>query len=145
MLPARARRSRRSRNGSVPGYFASSRFRAPSDREKTQMFMQRYIERFPAAGEVIIFDRSWYNRALVEYVMGFCTEEDHRRFLRLCPDVEKYIVEGDIELIKIWLDVGKEEQERCFLARINDPLRQRKLSEMDLQSYKRWYELFGSA
>ena len=106
---------------------------APSDREKTQMFMQRYIEHFPAAGEIVIFDRSWYNRAGVEYVMGFCTPEEHERFLRLCPEIEKYIVEGGIQLIKIWLEVGKEEQGRRFLARIKDPLRQWKLSPMDLE------------
>ena len=113
---------------------------APSDREKTQMFLQRYIERFPAAGEIIIFDRSWYNRAGVEYVMGFATDEQHGRFLELCPEIEKYIVDGGIALIKIWLEVGKEEQEKRFLKRINDPLRQWKLSPMDLESYKRWYE-----
>src|SRR6266516_1811909 len=113
---------------------------APSDREKTQMFMQRYIERFPAAGEIVIFDRSWYNRAGVEYVMGFCTEEQHRRFLELCPQIEQYIVDGGIILIKIWLEVGQEEQERRFSARIDDPLRQWKLSPMDLESYRRWYD-----
>jgi polyphosphate kinase len=113
---------------------------APSDREKTQMFLQRYIERFPAAGEAIIFDRSWYNRAGVEYVMGFTTSEQHKRFLELCPQIEKYIVDAGIILIKIWLEVGKEEQERRFLARIHDPVRQWKLSPMDLESYKRWYE-----
>src|SRR6516225_8635598 len=113
---------------------------APSDREKTQMFMQRYIERFPAGGEIVIFDRSWYNRAGVEYVMGFCTEKENQRFLELCPEIEKYIVEGGILLIKIWLEVGQEEQERRFSARIDDPLRQWKLSPMDLESYRRWYE-----
>jgi polyphosphate kinase len=112
---------------------------APSDRQKTQMFMQRYIEQFPAAGEVVIFDRSWYNRAGVEYVMGFCTEEEHDRFLKLCPQIEKYVVDGGITLIKIWLEVGKDEQERRFKARIDDPLRQWKLSPMDLESYGRWY------
>jgi polyphosphate kinase 2 len=113
---------------------------APSDRQKTEMFMQRYIERFPAAGEIIIFDRSWYNRAGVEYVMGFCTEAQHQRFLDLCPQIEKYIVDGGIRLIKIWLEVGKEEQERRFRARIKDPLRQWKLSQMDLESFRRWYD-----
>jgi polyphosphate kinase len=113
---------------------------APSDREKTQIFMQRYIERFPAAGEVVIFDRSWYNRAGVEYVMGFCTEEQNRRFLELCPEIEKHIVDAGIKLIKIWLEVGQEEQERRFAARINDPLRQWKLSPMDIESYQRWYD-----
>jgi polyphosphate kinase len=113
---------------------------APSDRQKTEMFMQRYIEHFPAAGEIIIFDRSWYNRAGVEYVMGFCTEAEHQRFLDLCPQAEKYIVDGGIQLIKIWLEVGKDEQERRFKARISDPLRQWKLSPMDLESYRRWYD-----
>jgi polyphosphate kinase len=113
---------------------------APSDREKTQMFMQRYIERFPAAGEIVIFDRSWYNRAGVEYVMGFCTEEQHRRFLELCPEIEKYIVDGGTTLIKFWLEVGQEEQEKRFSARIDDPLRQWKLSPMDLESYSHWYD-----
>src|ERR1700754_3886303 len=80
---------------------------APSDRQKTEMFMQRYIERFPAAGEIIIFDRSWYNRAGVEYVMGFCSEAQHQRFLDLCPQLEKYIVDGGIRLIKVWLEVGQ--------------------------------------
>jgi polyphosphate kinase len=113
---------------------------APSDREKTQMFIQRYIQQFPAGGEVVIFDRSWYNRAGVDYVMGFCTHEEHERFLQLCPEIEKYIVNGGTQLIKFWLEVGKDEQERRFLARINDPLRQWKLSPMDLESYRRWYD-----
>jgi polyphosphate kinase 2 (PPK2 family) len=104
------------------------------------MFMQRYISQFPAAGEVVIFDRSWYNRAGVEYVMGFCTEEQHRRFLKLCPEIEKYITDGGLTLIKIWLEVGKDEQERRFRARIDDPLRQWKLSPMDVESYGRWYD-----
>jgi polyphosphate kinase len=113
---------------------------APSDREKTQMFMQRYVRQFPAAGEVVIFDRSWYNRAGVEYVMGFCSKEEHRRFLELCPEIEKYIVDGGILLIKIWLEVGKTEQEQRFVTRIDDPLRQWKLSPMDLESFRRWYD-----
>jgi polyphosphate kinase 2 len=113
---------------------------APSDREKSQMYMQRYMERFPAAGEIVIFDRSWYNRAGVEHVMGFCTPEQHQRFLELCPVVEKFIIEGGIRLIKIWLEVGQEEQERRFMARIDDPIRQWKLSPMDVESYKRWYD-----
>src|ERR1700690_1299379 len=80
---------------------------APSDREKSQMYMQRYMQHFPAAGEIVIFDRSWYNRAGVEYVMGFCTDEQHRRFLKLCPEAEKYLVDGGIILIKYWMEVGK--------------------------------------
>jgi polyphosphate kinase 2 len=113
---------------------------APSDREKTQLFLQRYMQHFPAAGEIVIFDRSWYNRAGVEYVMGFCTPAEHERFLSLCPQVEKYIIEGGIILIKLWLEVGMDEQERRFKARIKDPLRQWKLSPMDTESYRRWYD-----
>ncbi len=113
---------------------------APSDREKTQMFLQRYIQHFPAAGEIVIFDRSWYNRAGVEYVMGFCSEAEQRKFLSLCPEIEGYIVDGGIILLKFWLEVGQKEQERRFLARINDPLRQWKLSPMDLESYRLWYD-----
>ncbi len=112
---------------------------APSDREKSQMYMQRYMGHFPAAGEIVIFDRSWYNRAGVEYVMGFCTREEHDRFLELCPEVERYIVEGGIHLIKIWLEVSDEEQKRRFEARVDDPLRQWKLSPMDLPSREKWY------
>jgi polyphosphate kinase 2 len=123
-----------------PRVFRVAALPAPSDREKTQMFIQRYIERFPAAGEIVIFDRSWYNRGGVEYVMGFCGREEHQRFLDLCPEIEKYIVDGGIQLIKIWLEVGQEEQERRFQARINDPVRQWKLSPMDLESYRRWYD-----
>jgi polyphosphate kinase len=122
-----------------PRVFRTVALPAPSDREKSQLFMQRYIERFPASGEIVIFDRSWYNRAGVEYVMGFCTEREHRRFLELCPQVEKYVVDSGIILIKIWLEVGKEEQERRFAARVDDPLRQWKLSPMDVESYGRWY------
>jgi polyphosphate kinase 2 len=113
---------------------------APSDREKTQLFLQRYMQHFPAAGEIVIFDRSWYNRAGVEYVMGFCTPAEHKRFLALCPEMEKYIIEGGIVLIKLWLEVGMDEQERRFEARIEDPLRQWKLSPMDTESYRRWYD-----
>lgn len=113
---------------------------APSDREKSEMYMQRYLQHFPAAGEIVIFDRSWYNRAGVEHVMGFCTKEQHRKFLELCPIVEKYIVDGGIILIKYWLEVGKKEQQRRFEARMSDPLRQWKLSSMDLESFRRWYE-----
>jgi polyphosphate kinase 2 len=113
---------------------------APSDREKSQMYMQRYMEHFPAAGEIVIFDRSWYNRAGVEHVMGFCTEEQYERFLDRCPEIEKYIVEGGIILLKYWLEVSNEEQERRFVARMTDPLRQWKLSPMDLPSRARWYE-----
>jgi polyphosphate kinase len=113
---------------------------APSDREKSQMYIQRYMQHFPAAGEVVIFDRSWYNRAGVEYVMGFCTKEQHRTFLELCPQVEKYIVNGGIQLIKIWLESSDKEQKRRFEARMEDPLRQWKLSPMDLPSRAKWFE-----
>jgi polyphosphate kinase 2 len=113
---------------------------APSDREKTQMYMQRYMQHFPAAGEIVIFDRSWYNRAGVEYVMGFCSKEQHTRFLELCPVFEKYVVDAGIILIKYWLEVSNEEQERRFEARIEDPLRQWKLSPVDLPSREKWYE-----
>lgn len=123
-----------------PRVFRVTALPAPSDREKSQMFIQRYIKRFPAAGEIIIFDRSWYNRAGVDYVMGFADKEQHRRFLDLCPQIEKYIVEAGIILVKMWLEVGQVEQEKRFLKRINDPLRQWKLSPMDLESYRRWYD-----
>ena len=113
---------------------------APSDREKSQMYIQRYMQHFPAAGEVVILDRSWYNRAGVEYVMGFCTKEQHRRFLELCPEIERYIVDGGIRLIKIWLEVSDKEQKRRFEARVDDPLRQWKLSPMDLPSRSKWFE-----
>jgi polyphosphate kinase len=123
-----------------PRVFRTIALPAPSDRQKSQMFIQRYMEYFPAAGEIVIFDRSWYNRAGVEYVMGFCSKAEHERFLSLCPEVEKYIVEGGIILIKYWLEAGMEEQEKRFMARIDDPLRQWKLSPMDIESYRRWYD-----
>jgi len=113
---------------------------APSDREKSQMFMQRYIQHFPAAGEIVILDRSWYNRAGVEYVMGFCTKEQHARFLELCPAIEEYIIHGGIQLIKIWLESSDKEQKRRFEARMEDPVRQWKLSAMDLPSRAKWFE-----
>jgi polyphosphate kinase 2 len=113
---------------------------APSDREKSQLYLQRYIPHFPAAGEIVIFDRSWYNRAGVERVMGFATEHQYRDFLKNCPEFEHYLIKGGIQLIKIWLEVGNKEQERRFLARIDDPLRQWKLSPMDLPSRERWFE-----
>ena len=113
---------------------------APSDREKTQMFLQRYVEHFPAAGEIVIFDRSWYNRAGVENVMGFVSPKEVQRFLKICPEIEKYITDAGIVLIKFWLEVGQDEQQKRFLARIQDPLRQWKLSPMDLASYRRWYD-----
>ena len=123
-----------------PRVFRVAALPAPSDREKTQLFLQRYMQHFPAAGEIVIFDRSWYNRAGVEYVMGFCTPAEHQRFLSLCPEIEKYIIDSGIILIKLWLEVGMDEQERRFRARIDDPLRQWKLSPMDTESYRRWYD-----
>ena len=113
---------------------------APSDREKSQMYIQRYMAHFPAAGEVVIFDRSWYNRAGVEYVMGFCTKEQHGAFLKVCPEMEHYIVKAGIKLVKIWLEVSDKEQKRRFDARLDDPLRQWKLSPMDLPSREKWFD-----
>lgn len=123
-----------------PRVFRVAALPAPSDREKTQLFVQRYMQHFPAAGEIVIFDRSWYNRTGVEYVMGFCTASERNRFLSVCPQMEKYVIEGGVILIKLWLEVGMDEQERRFKARIDDPLRQWKLSPMDLASYDRWYD-----
>lgn len=123
-----------------PRVFRVAALPAPSEREKTQMFMQRYVEHFPAGGEIVIFDRSWYNRAGVEYVMGFCSKKEHKRFLEQCPWAEKWIVETGVILIKIWLEVGMKEQDRRFHARLTDPLRQWKLSPMDTASYSRWYD-----
>ena len=112
---------------------------APSDREKTQLYVQRYLQHFPSSGEVVIFDRSWYNRAGVEYVMDFCTKDQYRAFVENCPKFESHISKAGIILIKFWLEVGQEEQERRFAARMEDPLRQWKLSPMDIESYSRWY------
>ncbi len=123
-----------------PRVFRTVALPAPSDREKSQMYMQRYMQHFPAAGEVVIFDRSWYNRAGVERVMGFCSQKEYERFLKLCPIVEKFIIDGGILLIKLWLEVSDKEQERRFAARIEDPVRQWKLSPMDLPSRSRWYD-----
>src|SRR6516165_8008722 len=113
---------------------------APSDREKSQLYMQRYLRHFPAAGEIVIFDRSWYNRAGVEYVMGFCSEAQHQRFLVICPEFERYVVDDGVLLVKYWLEVSDAEQKRRFEARIMDPLRQWKLSPTDLCSRTRWFE-----
>jgi polyphosphate kinase 2 len=112
----------------------------PTEREKSQMFMQRYLVHLPAAGEVVIFDRSWYSRALVERVMGFCTEEQARYFLRMCPEVEDAFVRSGIILIKYWIEVSQEEQTRRFLARIHDARKIWKLSPMDLESHRRWFD-----
>jgi len=113
---------------------------APSDREKSQMYVQRYLPHFPAAGEIVIFDRSWYNRAGVERVMGFCSEEQVKKFLQTVPLVEKAMVESGILLLKYWLEVSPEEQTRRLEARIHDGRKVWKLSPMDLKSYSRWYD-----
>ena len=113
---------------------------APSDREKSQMYIQRYLPHLPAAGEIVIWDRSWYNRAGVERVMGFTSEEQVKRFLELTPAFEKQVVESGILLLKYWLEVGMEEQTRRLEARINDGRKIWKLSPMDLESYSRWYD-----
>ncbi|MTW20598.1 polyphosphate kinase 2 [Allochromatium palmeri] len=113
---------------------------APTEREKTQIYIQRYMRHFPAAGEIVIFDRSWYNRAGVERVMGFCTEEQTERFLSLAPMFERAMVDSGLILIKYWLEVSPEEQTRRLEARIEDGRKLWKLSPMDLQSYSRWYD-----
>ena len=112
----------------------------PTERQKMQLHAQRYIEQLPTGGEVVIFDRSWYNRAGVEYVMGFCTEEDHRQFLRDCPIFEGFLVSQGIILLKYWLEVSEKEQHKRFLARIEDSSKRWKLSPMDLESHRRWYD-----
>ena len=112
----------------------------PTDRQKTQLYMQRYMEQMPAAGEVVIFDRSWYNRPGVERVMGFCSEGDAKRYLELTPHFEAYMIDSGIMLIKYFLTVSKAEQEKRFRRRIHDPLRQWKLSPMDIESYRRWWD-----
>ncbi|MCO6454923.1 MAG: polyphosphate kinase 2 [Pirellulaceae bacterium] len=113
---------------------------APSDRERTQLYLQRYIQHLPAAGEVVLFDRSWYNRLGVERVMGYCTDDEYERFRKNCRNFEYTLVEEGIKLFKYWLSVSNEEQEKRFEDRINDPLRQWKLSPMDLESRRRWYD-----
>jgi polyphosphate kinase 2 len=113
---------------------------APTEREKSQLYIQRYLTHFPAAGEVVIFDRSWYNRAGVERVMGFCSEKEVERFLQLCPVWERGIVNSGITLIKYWLEVSEEEQQRRFESRINDPRKIWKLSPMDVKAAGRWYD-----
>ena len=112
----------------------------PSDREKTQWWFQRYVAELPAAGEMVLFDRSWYNRGLVEPVMGFCTEEEYREFLRSCPEFERMLVRSGIILIKYWFSVSDAEQERRFQSRVSDPVRRWKLSAMDLEGRARWVE-----
>jgi polyphosphate kinase 2 len=123
-----------------PRVFRTEALPAPSDREKGQLYGQRYLSRFPTRGEVVLFDRSWYNRAGVERVMGFATEAQCRRFLETVPTFEKMVTEGGVQLIKYWFDVGMEEQERRFRARVHDPRKTWKLSPMDVESYHRWYQ-----
>jgi len=113
---------------------------APTERQKSQIYMQRYIQQFPAGGEVVIFDRSWYNRAGVERVMGFCSDDEYERFLEILPKVERFLVDGGTILLKIWLEVGNDEQKRRFEQRIEDPRRQWKLSPMDMPSRTKWYD-----
>ncbi|WP_030171265.1 polyphosphate kinase 2 [Spirillospora albida] len=113
---------------------------APTDRERTQWYFQRYVEHLPAAGEIVLFDRSWYNRAGVEHVMGFCTKHEYMRFLRQCPIFERLLVEDGILLRKYWFSVSDAEQERRFQSRLDDPMRRWKLSRMDLESITRWEE-----
>ena len=123
-----------------PRVFRVEALPAPTDREKTQMYVQRYIRRFPAAGEVVLFDRSWYNRAGVERVMKFCTKDEYKEFLEKSPIFERWMVESGIQLIKYWFDISMEEQERRFQARIDDPRKVWKLSPMDVESFNRWYD-----
>jgi len=123
-----------------PRVFRVTALPSPSDREKSQIYLQRYIAHLPAAGEIVIFDRSWYNRAGVERVMGFCSDDQARRFLEQIPRQEATLVESGIVILKYFLDVSEAEQERRFRQRIEDPLRQWKLSPMDLESYRRWWD-----
>ncbi len=112
----------------------------PTEREKSQWYFQRYVEHLPAAGEMVLFDRSWYNRAGVERVMGFCTDDEYKEFLRSCPEFERMLVRSGIKLIKYWFSVSPDEQERRFQARVDDPMRQWKLSPMDVESRDRWVD-----
>src|SRR5262249_3341421 len=123
-----------------PRVFRQVALPAPSDREKSQLYVQRYLAHFPAAGEIVVFDRSWHNRAGVESVMCVCIKEQVKDFLAVCPKFEDQIIREGIILIKFWLEVNQEEQYRRFMARIEDPLRQWKLSPMDLESFSRWYD-----
>ncbi len=123
-----------------PRVFRHVALAAPTEREKSQMYAQRYISVMPAAGEVVLFDRSWYNRALVEHVMGFCTEQQYDHFLRMCPAFETVLKNDGIILVKYWFEVSEKEQHRRVLKRITDPMRRWKLSPMDLESHHRWYD-----
>jgi len=123
-----------------PRIFRHVALPAPTEREKSQLYAQRYIKELPAAGEVTIFDRSWYNRALVENVMGFCSNKQYADFLRMCPAFESLLKNNGIILVKYWFEVSEQEQHRRFLKRIEDPMRRWKLSPMDLESHRRWYD-----
>lgn len=123
-----------------PRVFRHVALPAPTEREKSQLYAQRYIRELPASGEIVIFDRSWYNRALVEHVMGFCSDKQYDSFLRMCPGFEALLRNNDIHLIKYWFEVTEKEQHRRFLRRIEDPMRRWKLSPMDLESHRRWYD-----
>jgi polyphosphate kinase 2 len=123
-----------------PRVFRHVALPAPTEREKSQLYAQRYIKEMPAAGEVTIFDRSWYNRALVERVMGFCTNKQYADFLRMCPGFESLLKNNGIILVKYWFEVSEQEQHKRFLKRIEDPMRRWKLSPMDLESHRRWYD-----
>jgi polyphosphate kinase len=123
-----------------PRVFRHVALPAPTEREKSQLYAQRYIKEMPAAGEVTIFDRSWYNRALVEHVMGFCSNKQYADFLRMCPSFESLLKNNGIILIKYWFEVSEQEQHKRFLRRIEDPMRRWKLSPMDLESHRRWYD-----
>jgi polyphosphate kinase 2 len=123
-----------------PRVFRVAALPAPSEKETTQLYLQRYIQHFPSAGEIILFDRSWYNRAGVEKVMGFCTDQEYIHFLQMVPFFERILVDSGIQLIKYWLEVSMEEQEKRFRSRIDDPRKIWKLSPMDIESYRRWYD-----
>jgi len=123
-----------------PRVFRHVALPAPTEREKSQLYAQRYIKEMPAAGEVTIFDRSWYNRALVEHVMGFCSTKQYAEFLRMCPAFESLLKNNGIILVKYWFEVSEQEQHKRFLKRIEDPMRRWKLSPMDLESHHRWYD-----
>jgi polyphosphate kinase 2 len=123
-----------------PRVFRHVALPAPTEREKSQLYAQRYLVHMPAAGEVSLFDRSWYNRALVEHVMGFCTEKQYDDFIRMVPGFESLVKNNGIILVKYWFEVSEKEQHRRFLKRIEDPMRTWKLSPMDLESHRRWYD-----
>jgi polyphosphate kinase len=123
-----------------PRVFRHVALPAPTEREKSQLYAQRYMKEMPAAGEVVLFDRSWYNRALVEHVMGFCSDKDYDLFLRLCPNFEALLRNNGIHLVKYWFEVSEKVQHKRFQRRIDDPMRRWKLSPMDLESHHRWYD-----